>query len=114
MTVEPLVLTVGDTAPTLTGSINADATGATGEIHIRRPDATVIERAVTFPVTGPTESTWSAVLQTGDLNQGSDLPPGAEYQLELEVTFASGKIQTYIRDPATGRSTYFLVRNQYA
>jgi len=114
MTVEPLVLTVGDTAPTLTGTINADATGATGELHIRRPDATVIERAVTFPTTGPTESTWSANLQTGDLNQGSDLPPGAEYQLELEVTFAGGKIETFVKDPTSGRPAYFLVRNQYA
>lgn len=113
MSDDPLVLTVGDTAPTLTGTINADATGASGELHARRPDGTVFERAVTFPTTGASSSTWSAVLQNGDLTLGSDLGLGAEYGIEVEVTFASGKIQTFVRD-ADDKPTVFYVRNQYA
>lgn len=108
-----LILTVGDTAPTLTGTINANAAGATGEVHLHRPDATVVSRACTFPATAVAESSWSLELIDGDLDQGSDSGLGAEYRVEVEVTFSNAKVQTFALD-AKGRPVSFFVRDQYA
>lgn len=101
-----LKLTVGDTAPTLTGTVNADLTGATIAIHIlRAADDSVINRTGT--IVTPATGAWSLPLVTGDLSV-----PGV-YYLEVQATFAGGAIQTF-REDANGRRTQFKVANQIA
>lgn len=100
-----LTLTSGDTAPTLTGTVNADLTGSAAAVHIKRPDATVISRTAT--ISPGTTGAWSLALTTGDLTvRGS-------YFVELQVTFAGGAIQTFSSD-TTGRPASFSVRDQIA
>lgn len=99
-----LVHTVGD-IPILTGSVGTSVIGATGnEAHIRRPDATVLTRSVTW--TDTATGAWSVTCQSGDLNQAGD------YFLEVQVGFAAGP-QTFALD-SRGREVMFRVRNQYA
>lgn len=87
---------VGDNAPDLTGRLTTrlgsvvtpkDITGAALEAHIRRPDDTVVSRAATSatPLTGD----WSLALQTTDFTV-----PGL-YEVEIQVTYAGGKVQTF-------------------
>lgn len=97
-----LVLTIGDTLP-LTGSIGTNAVGATGELHIKRPDGTVDSLPVSW--TDADTGAWSADLVVGTQE-------GYHY-LEVEVTFSSGDVQTFALD-ARNRETYFLVRDEYA
>jgi hypothetical protein len=99
-----LTLTSGDQAPTLTGTLNAVTAGATAAVHIKRADDTVISRATTTLVSGAT-STWTLDLITGDLTV-----PGT-YELEVEVTYSSGKVQTFAKG-ADGRPVTFVVRTQ--
>jgi hypothetical protein len=98
-------LTVNDTAPALTGLVNAVITGATLAAHIVRPDGTVINRSASI-VDGPSGS-WSLTLQAGDLTLAG------LYLVEIQVTFSSGKIQTFADDSA-GRQVCFPVRAEYA
>lgn len=100
----PRVHTVGDT-PVLTGSVGTSTVGAEGEIHIQRPDETVIEHPVDW--TDTATGAWSADLVDGDLNQ-----EGTHY-LEVEVVFAGGARQTFAVDD-DGREVTFYVRNAYA
>lgn len=79
--------TIGDTAPALTGTVNADLTGATQVAHIRKPDGTVLTKTAT--ATDALNGAWSATWAVGDLDQ-----PG-RYLVELQVTFAGGLIQTF-------------------
>jgi hypothetical protein len=102
----PAVLTVGDTAPALTGTVNANLASATMRANIRRPDKTVFSRTAT--AVSAAAGTWTTTLQTGDLNQAGD------YYVELEVTFAGGAIQTFSLDPTGGTESRFHVRSQYA
>jgi hypothetical protein len=97
--------TVGDTAPDLTGTFNADGTGATGVAHVARPDGSVFSHAVTFSSPTPTSTSWSMTLVDGDLSL-----PGV-YRVELEVTFSNGKHQTFYYDTA-GTYSNFTVRDQ--
>lgn len=96
-----LYLTAGDTAPTLTGTVNADITGASLAIHILRPDATVINRAGTI-VNGPA-GTWSLALIAGDLTVLGI------YYVEVQVTFSGGAIQTFRADSTGARSSFAVV-----
>ena len=101
-----LELTVGDTGPTLTGTASADLTGSALAVHILRPDGTVINRAGTI-VSGPA-GTWSLAFIVGDLTIRG------VYNVELQVTFAGGTIQTFRKDPATGARASFTVADQIA
>lgn len=105
MTQTDLWLTVGDT-PTLTGRVNADLTGASAEIHIRRPDQTVATHEVT--VTDATTGEWSVELEA------DDLPAPGDYDVEVQVTFSDGSIQTFALDAVTGVNAGFHVRQQIA
>lgn len=100
-----LELTVGDTAPTLTGTVNADLTGAAAVVHIKRPDATIVSRSTTGTL--GSSGNWTLPLTAGDLNiRGT-------YYVEVQVTFAGGAIQTFAKG-ADGRQTTFYVRDQIA
>ena len=83
---------VGDTSPDLTGQCLSNGTGksitgATLEVHVRRPDGTVITRAG-VPVT-PATGEWSMPLQVGDLTVAGT------HRVEVQVTYAGGKVQTF-------------------
>jgi hypothetical protein len=108
MTTEPLTYTVGDTAPALSGTVNADLTGATLEVHVRRPDATVITKTATSSDESATSSTWTAEDWAVD-----DLSVVGRHLFEVEVTFAGGAVQTFVLD-SDGLPAEFFVRNQYA
>lgn len=106
-TLEQTVLTVGDTVPGLTGRVDANLTGATLEAHVRRPDQTVLTKALT--VVTAAEGTWRLPSWAeGDLNAAGD------YELEVEVTFAGGEQQTFWADPTSGAAVVFYVRDQFA
>lgn len=79
--------TTGDTAPALTGIVNADLTGATAVAHLRKPDATVVTKAAT--ITDALTGAWAVAWSAGDLDQGGS------WKMELQVTFAGGAIQTF-------------------
>jgi hypothetical protein len=100
-----LELTVGDTAPTLTGTVSADLTGSSIEVHIRKPDGTAVTRAGT--IVSPSGGTWSLALVAGDLSL-----PGL-HRIEVQVTFSGGAIQTFA-DDTSGAGVTFLVRDQIA
>lgn len=89
-----LTMTTGDTSPDLTFTVNADLTGATAEVHIKKPDNTVLSRAVTVTdaVNGQGVVAWVA----GDTDQQGT------HAVEVQVTFSNGKIQTF------GPDTIFL------
>lgn len=97
--------TVGDTSPNLTGSVSADLTGATIEVHIARPDDTIISRAGVVLVPGADSSTWSFQLVNGDLTLAG------LYRVEVEVHYGGGGIQTFAFD-TEGRASNFAVRDQ--
>lgn len=82
-----LVLTVDDTAPDLTGTVNATLVGATAQVHVRRPDRTVVTNAADIADGG--DGAWAMTWQDGDLDQ-----PGV-YEVELEVTFSNNQVQTF-------------------
>jgi hypothetical protein len=97
--------TVGDTSPALTGTVSASLVGATVEVHISRPDATVITHAGT--VVNAALGSWSMALVAGDLNQSGT------YRVEVQVTFAGGAVQTFYYD-TEGNYGHFTVRDQIA
>jgi hypothetical protein len=98
-------LTVGDSAPVLTGSVSANLTGAALELHILRPDGTTVTRSASI-VSAPA-GTWSATLGTTTLNQ-----PG-RYFVEVQVTYSDTTIQTFATD-AYDQPISFNVRQQIA
>lgn len=102
-----LTLTVGDTGTgaTLTGTCNATITGATLEVHVKRPDGTAFSRDAAI-VSGPA-GTWSCALQAGDLTVAGD------YFTEVEVTYSGGAVQTFALD-TSNRPVFFRVRDEYA
>jgi hypothetical protein len=91
--------TKGDTAPALTGTVNANLTGASIAAHIRKPDLTVVTKAAT--ATAPLTGAWSVTWTTGDLNQVGG------WDVEVQVTFADTTIQTF-------GPTAFYVQDQIA
>lgn len=96
--------TVGDTAPAITGTVSADLTNATVEVHVQRPDTTVFSRAGTV-TSAPAPGAWSLTLIAGDLTLAG------VYRVEVQVTFSNGKIQTFAFDD-DGSSNTFTVRDQ--
>jgi hypothetical protein len=95
--------TSGDTAPPLTGNVSANLNGADIEVHIQRPDGTVISRAG-VPGAG-TDGAWSLDLIDGDLTTGG------RYLVEIEATFDDESVQTCAED-VNGLPAYFNVRDQ--
>jgi hypothetical protein len=102
-----LQLTVGDTAPTLTGTVSANLTGATPVVHIRRPGAGGVISRTASVVAPATDGKWSLTLTNGDLTVSG------YYYTEVEVTFSDGSTQTFRLD-AAGLPTYFVVGDQIA
>lgn len=99
-------LTVGDTTPGLTGTVDASITGAEAvHAHIRRPDQTVIDKVLTV-VDGPTGKWRLDAWAAGDLNASG------YYELEVEVTFAGGAQQTFWAEPDDEVPVVFFVRDQ--
>ena len=106
MTALQTLFVTGDTAPDLTGTCTsagspANLTGATLELHLTRPDKTVITRAGV--VVDGASGTWRYTWQTGELAAGT-------WAVELQVTYSGGGVQTFPAD----RPAYFSVRNQIA
>lgn len=99
--------TVGDTSPSLTGTINADGTGAAAVANIARPDGTVFTRTVVLSAPSPSSTTWTAALAAGNLSIAGT------YRVEVQVTFSGGGIQTFAFD-ADGQYNSFDVRDQIA
>jgi hypothetical protein len=102
-----LRLTAGDTAPTLTGTINAATVGASAVVHIRRSDATVISRTATS-LTDNADGTSSWTLDLAD----TDLTVPGEYGVEVKVTFSNGKAQTF-HYGTDNQPTEFFTRAAY-
>lgn len=100
--------TVGDLEPPLAGTcLNGDqpvdlSTATVVEVHVKRPDGTVISRPVTSTVA---PGDWIFFLQEGDLNM-----PGA-YRLEVQVTWPGGRPQTFTNGNG---APAFTVRSQIA
>jgi peptidoglycan/xylan/chitin deacetylase (PgdA/CDA1 family) len=98
------IFTVGDTAPALTATLNADLTNATVAFHIKRPKPYGWFTKTGTVVDGPSGKI-STDWTTGDL-----AVPGT-HTYEAEVTFSNGKIETFAlvsgRDPLR-----FQVRQQ--
>lgn len=83
---------VGDTEPSLTGAVTSNGTAldvsaaSAIEVHIQRPDGTVLSSLAT--VTAPASGGWARIWDEGDLNK-----PGT-YQVEIEITWPGGRQQT--------------------
>ena len=98
-----IVLTVEDNV-TLTGSVNADMTGATLTAHVKRPDASVIVRGA--DIVDALEGDWSFDVIDGDLTV-----PG-NYKIEIAVVYSDGDHQIFGVD-RSGKEIVFKVRNDY-
>lgn len=86
--------TANDLEPPLTGNVMVDLTAATTvTVHIRRPDGTVIGRAVTLGDQTAAAGSWSMPLVAGDLS----LPGG--YTVEIEAMWQADRPQTF-RQPS--------------
>lgn len=84
--------TVGDTAPALRGaamdaSTPANLVGATLDLHIRRADQTVITATAT--VVDGSAGTWTYSWAP------TDLTVAGPWVVELQVTYSTGRIQTF-------------------
>lgn len=84
--------TVGDTAPDLTGTLTSNGTpvnitGAALAVHVRKPDATTVTLTgvIVDALTGRWSAAWGA----------SDLSKSGTHHVEVQVTYSSGKIQTF-------------------
>lgn len=79
--------TVGDNSPDLSGTVNADLTGADLEAHIKKPDGTVLTKTAT--AVDATAGTWAATWEVDDLSVVG------KHEVELQVTFSGGQVQTF-------------------
>lgn len=79
--------TTGDTAPALTGTVNADLTGATVEVHLRKPDGTTVTKpaAIIDAATGAWSYSWAL----------GDLTAAGVWECEAQVTYSGGTVQTF-------------------
>lgn len=99
-----LIFTTNDTAPTLTmtcssGGVGVSLGNAAVAVHVLRPDGSVVSRAgvVADADAGVVELLW----------QAGDLSVAGAYEVEVQVTYADGRVQTFGR-PA------FVVRREIA
>ena len=93
------IFTSGDTGPGLSGGVGMDVTGATIELHLRRPDRTVLTR--TAEISSATAGHWLMPWVEGDLDHIG------WWMVEAQVTFSNVQVQTV--GPAE-----FKVRKQIA
>ena len=79
--------TSGDTAPALTGTVNANLTGAAVELHLAKPDGTTLTAPaiVTDAATGAWSYSWAA----------GDLAVTGAWKVEAQVTYSDGDVQTF-------------------
>lgn len=98
------VLTTGDTQPILTGqalsgTVGVNVAGATGVLHIRKPDGTILTKTAVWvdQATGTWSYTWGA----------TDLSIGGAWEVELQITYSDLGVQTF-------GPTRFRVRTQIA
>ena len=85
-----MTLHVGDTAPRFTANLTSDGaavnlTGATIELHFKKPDRTV----ATLAATGTSEGAVTGAAW-GDL-----LDQAGSWNVEVQVTYSDGTIQTF-------------------
>ena len=98
--------TTGDTAPALTGTVNADLTGAAVEVNIKRPlGAAALTKTAT--IVDDEGGGWSVEWEEDDLSV-----PGDHY-VEVQVTFSDTTVQTFALD-TNDRPVFFKVRTQNA
>lgn len=86
-----MAFSVGDNSPDLTGVVPANLTGATAQVHMRRPDGTSLSKTAVIAAfdAGSGTTSWSAAWADGDLSASG------WWVIELEVTFAGDKVQTF-------------------
>lgn len=113
-----LNLTVNDTGPGLTGILSTpsvtnpgtlepvDCTNATAELHVERPDGTVLIKAITW--TDAANGEWAAENWVAD-----DLNQQGTYDVEVQVAFSGGLTQTYRRG-IKGTFTQFRATDELA
>lgn len=83
-------LHVGDTAPRFTadltsGGVPVNLTGATVEVHLKKPDKTVVILAATGTAGGSvTGAAWGSVLNQAGL-----------WSAEVQVTYSDSTVQTF-------------------
>ena len=83
---------VDDTEPPLTGTVTSSGTALdvtvaeAVDVHIHRPDGTVLNRPAV--VTSPGTGAWSFPWETGDLNTRGT------YRVEVQITWPGGRPQT--------------------
>lgn len=89
----------GDSAPALAVSANLDLTGATVQLHIEKPDGTILSVVgnVTDAVNGLVSYAWAP----------TDIDQIGVWAVEAQITFSNNQVQTV--GPAT-----FSVRPQIA
>lgn len=104
-----LTLIQNDTGPLLTGTVNADLTGATVEVHVKRP-APLAPLVKTPTITDAANGAWSISWAPGDLAVGG----GRVYYVEVQATFSIGGPQTFQIDEQTGGRTCFKVADEIA
>lgn len=96
--------TTGDTAVALSGTamsgtVAADLTGASLEVHLRKPGGTTLDKTAT--IVSAADGTWKYEWADDDLDTAGN------WACELQVTYSGGKVQTF--GPVT-----FTVRKQIA
>ena len=79
--------TQGDLEPPLSGTVNAVLTGATVQLHIKRPSLPVL--TVTATVTDAVAGTWTYPWADGDLAEAGT------WRVEGQVMYSSGRPQTF-------------------
>lgn len=78
--------TAGDTRPPFTGAVGVDVTGGSVEVHILRPDGTLLVRPAT--ITTAATGAWSYTPADGELNVGGN------YIIDAKATLADGGVAT--------------------
>ena len=82
-------LHVGDTAPALSGKLGANLSGAQAVAHLRKPDGKTLSKPVTLGTFADGSTPWTAeAWAAGEVDQDGN------WEVEVEVTFSDGSIQT--------------------
>lgn len=102
---------IGDLEPSLAGTVTSAGVGvnlstaASVAVHVKRPDGTIINRAPVLANQTTTPGGWTLTWQAGDLTVTG------LYAVEVEVTWAGGRPQTF---PPGVDNQYFRVNPQIA